>query len=64
VKGADYGKATLEHVRLYKKAGGKPDRWIVQSWFAYPAENEVLPESTEHAFSSLVGQVIREVKGN
>ncbi len=62
-KAAGYCQATLEYVRMYKKAGGKPDRWIVQSWYTYPEANEVLPESNENTFTHLTQQIIREVKG-
>jgi hypothetical protein len=58
---SDYCNATLEYVRTYRRAGGRPDRWIVQSWFEYPQEREVLPESTESTFTNLVLKVIAEV---
>lgn len=54
---------TLEFLDLYRKHGGKPDRYIVQSWYTHPKHDEVVPESSPDTFTGLVKDVIRRVKG-
>jgi hypothetical protein len=58
----DYCKDTLAYIKLYRERGGKPDRYIIQSWYKHPIAEEVLPESKPFSFTALVKQVIEEVK--
>ncbi|MHB1463001.1 MAG: hypothetical protein ACYC1M_17045 [Armatimonadota bacterium] len=59
----DYCKETLQYVDHYTKLGGRPDTWIVQSWYTHPLRDEVLPETKPNTFMWLVKQVIQKVKG-
>ncbi len=39
----------------YVAAGGKPDRYIIQSWYAYP--KTILPETAPYSPTALVTAV-------
>lgn len=58
-----FNKETLEFIDCYKKRGGKPDRYIVQSWYTHPTREEMLPETSPNTFTWLVKEVIKRVKG-
>ncbi len=58
----DYYRDTLDYIKLYRERGGKPDRYIIQSWYKHPIAEEVLPESKRPSFTSLVKVVIEDVK--
>jgi hypothetical protein len=58
----DYYKDTLDYIKLFRERGGRPDRYIVQSWYKHPIADEVLPESKRPCFTALVKNVIEDVK--
>ena len=43
---------TLKMIDAYVKAGGRPTRYVVQSWYPYP--KAVVPESTGYSMAALV----------
>ena len=47
---------TLKMVETYLKAGGRPNRWFVQSWYPHPTQ--IVPESAPHSLTALVKAVI------
>jgi hypothetical protein len=53
-------RETLQMVDAYLRAGGKPTRWFVQSWYPYP--KEMTPESAPHSMTALVSAVIQRVR--
>jgi len=55
-------KESLIFIDLYHARGGKPDRYIVQSWYTHPDRNEIVPESNPNTFTGLVKSVIKKVK--
>lgn len=54
-------KESLQMVDAYLKAGGKPTRWFVQTWYQYP--KQLLPESAPHSIMSLTKAVIQRTRG-
>ncbi|MHB8898667.1 MAG: creatininase family protein [Thermoguttaceae bacterium] len=52
-------RETLQMVDTYLKAGGRPTRWFVQSWYPYP--KQISPESSPDTMTALVKQVIERV---
>lgn len=58
-----FNKDTLAFIDLYRKRGGRPDRYIIQSWYTHPTHSEVLPETSANTFTGLVKEVIERVKG-
>jgi hypothetical protein len=56
-------KETLDFIDLYRKRGGRPDRYIIQSWYTHPTRAEIVPENKPGTFTWLVKEVIRRVKG-
>jgi len=52
-------RETLEMVDTYGKAGGRPARWFVQSWYSYP--KQIVPETAPHSMTALVKAVIEQV---
>ncbi|MHC4443258.1 MAG: hypothetical protein ACYTF1_24525 [Planctomycetota bacterium] len=56
-----FAEGTLKYVDAYRKAGGSPKRWIVQSWYKYP--KKVVPETEKYTMTWLTGRVIETVKG-
>jgi alkaline phosphatase len=59
----EYYRETLDFLELYRSRGGKPDRYVVQSWYTQPTRDQVLPETEPHTFMNLVREVITRVKG-
>jgi hypothetical protein len=55
-------RETLQMVDTYLKAGGKPTRWFVQSWYPYP--KKMTPESAPHSMTALVKAVIGRVRSD
>jgi len=55
-----FAEETLKMVDAYLKAGGRPDRWIVQSWYPYP--KRVLPETDPTTLTGLVKAVMERVR--
>ena len=53
-------RETLQMTDAYLAAGGKPDRWFVQSWYPFP--KQMVPESTPHSMTALVKDVIQRVR--
>jgi hypothetical protein len=54
-----FARDTLQMVDTYLKAGGRPDRWFVQSWYPYP--KQMAPESTTSSLTGLAKAVIERV---
>jgi hypothetical protein len=52
---------TLKMVDTYLKAGGRPNRWIVQSWYPHP--KQIVPEDAPYSTTALVKAVIERVNG-
>ncbi|MCL5269002.1 MAG: hypothetical protein M1457_00240 [bacterium] len=52
---------TLKYLDLYRKAGGHPDRYIVQSWYDYP--KAIVPEDKPYSMTNLVMDVIKRTRG-
>ena len=52
-------RETLQMVDIYRKAGGRPTRWFVQSWYPYP--KQIVPETAPHSMTALVKAVIERV---
>jgi creatinine amidohydrolase len=53
-------RETLQMVDTYRKAGGRPTRWFVQSWYPYP--KQMVPETAPHTMTALVKAVIQQVR--
>jgi creatinine amidohydrolase len=53
-------RETLQMVDTYRKAGGRPARWLVQSWYPHPKQIE--PETAPHSMTALVKAVIEKVQ--
>lgn len=47
---------TLKMVDAYVQAGGRPTRYIVQSWYAFP--KRLVPETAPHSMTALVRAVM------
>ncbi len=56
-----FSENTLKYLDLYHGAGGRPDRYIVQSWYDYP--KTIVPETRAGSMTHLVAEVIRRTKG-
>jgi len=54
--GVAFAERTLRMVDAYVKAGGKPTRYIIQSWYPHPVK--VLPETDPDTMTGLVKAVI------
>lgn len=54
---------TLAFIDLYHARGGRPDRYIIQSWYTHPTHGEVVPETDPNTFTGLVKEVLIRVKG-
>jgi hypothetical protein len=50
---------TLKMVETYRKAGGQPTRWFVQSWYPHPTQ--IVPETAPHSLTALAKAVIEAV---
>jgi hypothetical protein len=55
-----FAEETLKMVDTYLKAGGKPTRFLVQTWYPYP--KQVVPETDPTTMTGLVKAVIRRVR--
>ncbi len=53
-------RETLEMVDTYKRAGGHPARWFVQTWYPYP--KGIVPETAPNTLTALVKLVIEHVQ--
>jgi len=53
-------RETLEMVDTYLRAGGRPTRWIVQTWYPYP--KRIVPESEGFTMTALAKGVIEKVR--
>jgi len=53
-------RETLEMVDTYLRAGGRPTRWIVQTWYPYP--KRIVPESEDFTMTALAKGVIEKVR--
>ena len=50
---------TLDMVSRYRKAGGKPDRYFIQSWYKHPTK--IVPESEPYSMTSLAKAILTQV---
>lgn len=55
-------RETLQMVDTYQRAGGRPTRWFVQSWYPHP--KQMLPETAPPSMTALVKAVIERVRGH
>jgi len=55
-------KESLAFIDLYHQRGGRPDRYILQSWYTHPTRDEIVPESSPNTFTNLIKTVIKKVK--
>ncbi|NLI00554.1 MAG: hypothetical protein GX446_13800 [Chthonomonadales bacterium] len=55
-----FAEETLKMVDTYLKAGGRPNRWIVQSWYPHP--ERIVPETDPTTLTGLVKAVIERVR--
>jgi hypothetical protein len=53
-------RETLAMTDLYLRAGGRPTRWFVQSWYPHP--KQMVPETAPHSMAALVKAVIERVR--
>jgi acetyl esterase/lipase len=53
---------TLKMVETYRKAGGRPTRWFVQSWYPHPMR--IVPESAPHSLTSLTKAILGVVSSD
>ncbi|MBE7501708.1 MAG: penicillin acylase family protein [Verrucomicrobiales bacterium] len=53
-------RETLEMVDVYRRAGGQPTRWFVQSWYPHP--RQIVPESAPPSLTALVKAVGERVR--
>ena len=54
-------RETLQMVDTYQRAGGRPSRWFVQSWYPHP--QQLVPETAPHSMTALVKAVLERVRG-
>jgi hypothetical protein len=54
-------RETLQMVDTYQRAGGRPTRWFVQSWYPHP--QQMLPETAPPSMTALVKAVMERVRG-
>ncbi len=55
-----FAEETLKMTDTYLKAGGRPTRWIVQSWYPHP--ERIVPETDPTTLTGLVKRVIERVR--
>ncbi|MFZ5831777.1 MAG: creatininase family protein [Planctomycetota bacterium] len=55
-----FHRETLQMVDAFLAAGGRPDRWFVQSWYPFP--KQIVPESAPHSMTALVKAVIQRTR--
>ncbi len=51
---------SLKYLDAYLAVGGKPDRFVVQSWYPHP--QELLPESTPYTGTWLAARFVRRLR--
>jgi hypothetical protein len=54
---AAFMKRTLKMLDAYRKAGGAPTRYVVQSWYPHPGK--IVPEDAADSMGALVKEAIR-----
>ena len=55
-----FAKGTLDYIDAYRKAGGHPKRYIVQTWYKYP--EKVYPEDEPNTMTNVLMRAIKNVK--
>ena len=55
-----FAEDSLKYLDAFLAAGGKPDHFVVQSWYPYP--KELLPESEPHTSSWLAARFIQRLR--
>ncbi len=55
----DFCERTLKMVEAYVEVGGRPTRYIVQSWYDFP--KQVVPETAPHSMTALVKAVMAKL---
>lgn len=55
-----FSEDSLKYLDAYLAAGGKPDNFVVQSWYPHP--KELLPESQAHSGSWLTARFIERLR--
>lgn len=53
---------TRKFIALYHERGGRPDRYILQSWYTHPMRDRIVPESDPNTFTGLVKDVIMQLR--
>lgn len=51
---------TLDMVDRYQKAGGRPRRYFVQSWYKYPSE--IVPETAPYSMTALTKAILLKLQ--
>lgn len=54
-----YSTGTLNYIDLYREAGGAPDKWLFQSWYAVPGQFG--PEDLPYSMSWLVNEANKKL---
>ena len=55
-------RETLQMVETYLQAGGRPTRWLVQTWYPHP--KQIVPETAPSTMTGLVRAVIQRVRAS
>ena len=50
---------TLKMLDVYVQAGGKPERYIIQSWYSYP--ETIAPETAAYSMTALVKAAMQKL---
>lgn len=58
--GDRYQKETMEFIRAYQARGGKPDVYLLESWYAHP--KRWVPETEHGTMAALVKEAIAHLK--
>ncbi len=53
---------TTRYINTYRKFGGRPKRYIIETWYKHP--NKVSPETEPYTMTWMAKQVIQNVKGS
>jgi len=53
---------TLKMIDAYIEAGGRPDRWFIQSWYEHPIQ--VVPESAKFSMTALLKAAIDRIEAS
>jgi hypothetical protein len=54
-----FSRRTLAFVDLYRSKGGRPHRYVIQTWYEHPSEAG--PESKPHTLTHLIREVLARV---